>query len=45
MYLQLCNLLIKTKRYHELLMYTVGATVLPFIYERPDWIKVSNFVP
>ena len=21
-------------------MYTVGATVLPFMNERPDWIKV-----
>lgn len=31
------------KRHDELLMYTIGATVLPLMFERSDWSKSINF--
>lgn len=42
-YLKLCKVLVKLKRYDELLIHSVGATVLPLVYERMDWNKSINF--
>lgn len=42
-YLKLCKVLVKLKRYDDLLFYSVGATVLPLVYERMDWNKSINF--
>jgi general transcription factor 3C polypeptide 3 (transcription factor C subunit 4) len=42
-YLKLCKVLVKLKRHDELLIYAVGATVLPLVYERMDWNKSINF--
>ncbi|CAF0989946.1 unnamed protein product [Brachionus calyciflorus] len=42
-YLKLCKTLVHLKRHNELLIYSVGATVLPMVYERMDWNKSINF--
>lgn len=42
-YLKLCKVCVKLKLYDQLLVYSVGATVLPLLYERMDWNKSINF--
>jgi general transcription factor 3C polypeptide 3 (transcription factor C subunit 4) len=42
-YLKLCKVCVKLKQYDQLLIYSVGATVLPLVYERMDWNKSINF--
>lgn len=41
--MKLCKALVILKRHNDLLVYSVGATVLPMIYERKDWNKAINF--
>lgn len=42
-FLKLCKIMVNLKRHNELLMYAVGATVLPMVYERIDWNKAIQF--
>lgn len=42
-YLKLCKVCVKLKLYDQLLIYSVGATVLPLVFERMDWNKSINF--
>ncbi len=39
----MCKVLVDLKSHDELLTYTVGATILPLVFERVDWNKSINF--